>query len=171
MVVLRRTEKLARHLGALTDDGAPSETALGDWYVNRFVVDRQPLLLLISERSLVPLIVPARDAKTLPERLPDLVARRLRRMGVPDRHILAEVEAMSPVRVGKTLNRSIVGILVEFAFHAPYLLERGAWDDTTLPILEANLAMTPCYAGRPGNGTMFPDQATPRLLAERWNAR
>jgi hypothetical protein len=91
-------------------------------------------------------------------------------MGVPDSQIAAEVQAMSPVRVGKTVNRSVVGILVDFAFNAPYFLERGAWDETTLPFVEAKLATTPCYAGRPGNATVFPEQATPRLLAERWDA-
>jgi len=28
-----------------------SDTALGDWYVNRLIVDRQPLLLLVSAAS------------------------------------------------------------------------------------------------------------------------
>lgn len=168
MIVLRRTGKLARDLSVLTDDGAAPDTALGDWYVNRFVVDRRPLLLLASERSLLPLIVPARDVKTLPERLPELVARRLRRMRIAESLIASEVRAMSPVRVGKTTNRSVVGILVDFAFNAPYFLERGAWDETTLPFVEAKLAVTPCYAGRPDNETVFPDQATRALLAARW---
>lgn len=170
MVVLRRTEKLARHLGALTDDGTASDTALGDWYVNRLVVDRQPLLLLISERSLLPILVPARDTKGLPARLPDLVARRLRRMGIPEQHIATEVRAMSPVRVGKTANRSVVGILVDFALNTPYYLEHGAWDETTLPFVEMKLQGTPCHVSRSDNRTVFPDRATPALLAARWDA-
>ena len=48
---------------------AVSDTALGDWYVNRLVVDRQPLLLLVSSSSLLPLLMPARGVRSLPERL------------------------------------------------------------------------------------------------------
>lgn len=171
MVVLRRTQKLAGQLPASVDALASSDTALGDWYVNRLVVDRKPLLLLASSRSLLAILTPARDVRSLPSRLPGLVAQRLRRLGIPDRLITAEVAAMSPVVVAKTADRSVVGILVDFAFMIPYHLECGAWDETTLPFIEAKLAENPCFAGRPGDQTVFPDRATPALLASRWDAR
>jgi hypothetical protein len=63
-----------------------------------------------------------------------------------------------------------VGILVDFGFMIPYHLERGAWDETTLPFMETKLAKNPCFAGRPGDGTVFPEQATPALLASKWDA-
>jgi len=170
MVILRRTQKLASQLPATADALPPSDTALGDWYVNKFVVDRKPLVLLVSSRSLIALLVPARDVRSLPQRLAGLVAQRLTRMGIGSKLIDAEVAAMSPVGVGKTADRSVVGILVDFAFMIPYHLERGAWDETTLPFIEAKLAKNPCFAGRPGDQTVFPEQATPALLASRWDA-
>jgi hypothetical protein len=52
MVLLRATQKVLRLLpesaGGVIDS---STTALGDWYVNRLIVDRQPLLLLVSSTS------------------------------------------------------------------------------------------------------------------------
>lgn len=45
-VTLRRTQKLARALPLSSESPPPPDTALGDWYVNRLVVDRRPLLLL-----------------------------------------------------------------------------------------------------------------------------
>ena len=170
MVLLRRTEKLARQLPLSSDGATESETALGDWYVNRFIVDRKPLLLLLSAHSLLPILIPATDVHSLPSRLPDLVARRLRRLRIPAQHIEAEIGAMSPVHVAKTANRSVVGILVDFAFAAPFHLERGVWDMSTLPFVEKMLEGTPCFSSRSGNQTVFPDKATPALLAARWDA-
>ena len=170
MVVLRRTQKLASQLPVSTDTLPASDTALGDWYVKKLVVDRRPLLLLTSSRSLIAILIPARDVRSLPSRLPDLVAARLKRMGIDTQLIAAEVAVMRPVGVGKTLDRSVVGILVDFASMVPFHLERGAWDETTLPFVEAKLARNPCFAGRPFEEVVIPENATPALLASRWEA-
>ena len=170
MVVLRRTQKLAAALPISTPLSADSTTALGDWYVNRLTVDKRPLLLLVSERSLLPLLIPARDVASLPDRLPDLVAARLRRLGIPPSVVHAEIASMRPVRVGPTANRSVVGIMVDFAKGVPFHLEVGAWDDTTLPFVEAQLAETPCHAGGRFEDVIFPDRKAPELLLARWGA-
>ena len=125
---------------------------------------------MASSRSLISILIPAKDVRILPARLPTLVAQRLKRMRIPDWLIAAEVAAMSPVGVAKTADRSVVGMLVDFAMMIPYHLERGAWDETTLPFVEAKLAKNPCFAGRPGDNTVFPEQATPTLLALKWDA-
>ena len=39
---------------------------------------------------------------------------------------------MQPVTVGPTVDRSVVGIMVDFAKAVPYYLARDAWDETTL---------------------------------------
>lgn len=169
-VTLRRTQKLATTLSVSSPDPPPSTTALGDWYVNRFIVDRKPLLLLLSSRSLLPILLPARDLRSLPARLCDVVGQRLRRFGIDSRLIQAELAAMRPVHVAKTADRSVVGIMVDFANMTPYHLDAGAWDETTLPFAEARLTETPCFASRGNVQTVFPDQATPALLAQRWGA-
>jgi hypothetical protein len=170
MVVLRRTQKLAKALPVSASASAQSETALGDWYVNRLTVDRRPLLLLVSARGLLPMLIPAREVSSLPERLRDVVGKRLRRLGVDPAIVSAVVEAMQPVVVAPTVDRSVVGIMVDFAKSVPFQLEPGAWDETTLPFAEARLAETPCHATRPFEDVVFPERKAPELLLARWGA-
>ena len=170
MVVLRRTQKLARPLPVSASASAQSETALGDWYVNRFSVDRRPLLLLVSSGGLLPVLLPARDVARLPGRLPNVVAARLRRLGIAPSVVHAEVASMLPVTVGATVDRSVVGIMVDFAKSVPYYLEAGAWDETSLAFVEARLAETPCHAGRRFEDVVFPERKAPELLLARWGA-
>lgn len=170
MVVLRRTQKLAGSLPVGGSARARSDTALGDWYVNRLSVDHRPLLLLVSARGLLPALIPAREVASLAERLPTVVAARLRRLGVPPSVVEAEVAAMEPVVVAATDDRSVVGIMVDFAKSIPYHLEPGAWDDSTLAFAEARLAETPCHAGRRFEDVVFPKRKAPELLLARWGA-
>src|SRR5438128_11352766 len=115
MVILRPTHKLHSALRTSRNIPAKSDTALGDWYVNRIVVDRQPVLLLVSAASLLPVLLPARDVRGLPSRLALLVAARLRRCGMDERAIEAETRAMTSVVIGPTVDRSVLGIMVDFA--------------------------------------------------------
>ncbi len=147
-----------------------SDTALGDWYVNRIVVDRQPLLLLVSSATLLPILIPARDVRTLPDRLARIVEARLRRCGIEASIIKAEIDAMSSVAVGSTLDRSVLGILFDFAKCVSFHLEPGQWDERMLPAVEAHLAETPCFASGPDNRVIFPDRKAPEALMSKWLA-
>jgi hypothetical protein len=170
MVVLRATRKLAGLLPHSQGVQAESDTALGDWYVNRLTVDRQPLLLLVSARSLLSILTPARDVRELPQRLATLVAARLTRLGVGADLVAAEKAAMEPVVVAKTTDRSVVGIMVDYANMIPYYLPAGGWDATILPFVEARLQENPCYAAGPADKVIVPARATPLLLSKRWHA-
>jgi len=170
LVILRPTAKL-RSLLPLSDAPiSPSDTALGDWYVNRLVVDRRPLLLLVSSRALLPLLIPARSVRNLPVRLAELVGARLTRLGVNASVIAAEVRTMTPVVTAPTNDRSTLGIMVDFAKSIPYHLDPNGWDETTLPFVESRLAETPCHAGRRQEQVIFPDRDAPALLSARWSA-
>jgi hypothetical protein len=52
MVILRPTRRLRSLLPVTETPLLASDTALGDWYVNRITVDRQPLLLVVSSVAL-----------------------------------------------------------------------------------------------------------------------
>lgn len=168
MVILRATQKLLRHLLSSIVDPAVSDTALGDWYVNRLVVDRRPLLLFVSSRSLLSILTPARDIPMLPDRLPVLVHERLRRFGITEHLIGCELNAMQPVWIGKTMDRSVLGVLVEFAKTIPTYLPKGNWTEADLRLAEDRLAETPCHAGRRFEEVIFPDRDVPRLLQSTW---
>lgn len=168
MVTLRATRKLAALLPA-TGIGKPtSDTALGDWYVNRIIVDRQPLLLLVSSSSLLPMLLPARNVRSLPNQLADRVRTRLDNCGIDQRAVEAEVRVMAPVAIGPTIDRSVLGIMIDFAKSVPYYLEPGHWNDGDLRLVEERLAETPCHTGRPFDQVIFPDKKAPELLHVKW---
>lgn len=162
---------MARALPLTSESPPPPDTALGDWYVNRLVVDRRPLLLLVASRTLFPIVIPAQGVSTMPARLARIVGSRLHRAGLPARIIDAEMAAMEPVGVAKTADRSVLGIMVDFADAIASYLPIRAWDETTLPFVEARLAETPCFSSRRFADTVFPDAATLAALADRWGAR
>ena len=170
MVILRPTRKLSSLLPVAELVPVCNDTALGDWYVNRIVVDRQPLLIFVSSASLLPMLLPARDVRTLPNRLGALVEARLRRSGVDALAIEAEQQAMKPVVIGPTADRSVLGIMVDFAKAVPYHLEPGRWNEDTLALVEERLAETPCHAARSADRVIFPDRKAPDLLRAKWLA-
>jgi hypothetical protein len=170
MVILRPTRKLRRWLPVASTASTTSDTALGDWYVNRIVVDRRPLLILVSSRSLLAMLLPARNVRDLPHRLAAVVEARLRRCGIAATTIDAEKRAMAPVVIGPTVDRSVLGILVDFGRAVPYHLETGRWDETTLVFVEDRLAKNPRYAGRNVDEVVFPENKGPDVLRAKWGA-
>jgi hypothetical protein len=168
MVVLRPVKALNNSLPLSNISAPASTTALGDWYAKRVVVDRKPLVVLVSSKSLLAIVISARDLRSLPDRLPELVASRLRRHDVDRRLIEREVAAMSPVVIAPTADRSVIGIMIQIANELPAHLEIGAWDESTLPIVEAQIAQTPWHAGRRQDEVIWPDRAIHDLLLKRW---
>lgn len=164
MLVLRATQKVLRFLPTPVDSPGESDTALGDWYVNRIHVGRQPILLLVSSESLLPVLTPARDVRSLPDRLPGIVAERLKRLGVDDHLIQTELSAMKPVIVAKTCDRSVLGTMNDFARVLPFYLESHYHDDTSLPAVEARLADTPCRVSGRLDEVILPDRKAVELL-------
>jgi hypothetical protein len=166
MVILRRTHRLA---ASLPETGAQSDrsgTALGDWHVNRLVLNRQPLLLLVSAVSLLPIVLPARDVRTLPRRLPQIVGDRLSRLGVESSWITPEIATMTPVLVSRTTDRAVLGILVDFAKALPYYAESTLARTGTGSELEEWLQDTPCFVSGTRT-TIFPVDKTVSALRDR----
>jgi hypothetical protein len=122
MLVLRCTERLRKRLKRDNEPGA-STTALGDWYRNLLHVGRRQLLLFISERSRLPVFLPATDAKHLERALPAAVEEMLTLVGAHPDAIVREVQAMSPLVVARTTNRSVVGSMNECAWMARFRIE------------------------------------------------
>ena len=167
MVNLRATQKVLRSLDPPGSGGGVSTNALGDWFVNRLVVDRKPLLILVSAATLFPILEPARDVRSLPDRLADIVKDRLGRLALPVSVVASEAEATKSVAVGKTNNRSVVGTMIDFAKAVPfYLPEGGLWGGDELRAAEGKLAYTPCRCS--SRSTVWPDREVVRALMERW---
>lgn len=119
MVVLRCTRKLLVRLKQ-TDELAPAEstTRLGDWYGNVLRIGRRQYLLFVSERSRLPVIIPAGEVRRLATVLPGAVCDVLDTVGVSPTDIAEERARMSEMAFGRTRNRSILGTMNDFAFMA-----------------------------------------------------
>ncbi|MEJ2539004.1 MAG: hypothetical protein P8188_03295 [Gemmatimonadota bacterium] len=166
MVHIRATAKVLRSLPLSKSTDAPPDSALGDWYANRLVIDRIPVLLLISSASLLPILLRARGVRSLPEILPAIVRARLHRLGIPAALIEAEVAAMDPVHVAKTRDRSVLGVLVDFGRMLPHYLPHD-WNEGDFVDAEAKLQTTPFFCSRRAREVVFPDRDTRALLESR----
>ncbi|MFP4596485.1 DUF6933 domain-containing protein [Ralstonia sp.] len=111
------------------------------------MVDRQPLLLLVSSESRLALLTRAREVKNLPNRIGDLLATRLRRLGVDEHLIRAELAAMETARVGRTRDRSITGQLVDFAKATPYSPRANSPRSSPAIIIASVMSLT-CISSR-----------------------
>ncbi|MGH7288587.1 MAG: DUF6933 domain-containing protein [Myxococcota bacterium] len=147
MIVLRCTRKLASRLTLTPGAEDLQPTArLGDWYAGVLNVGHQRFVHCVSEKSLLSVVLPARDVRQLPSRVPGAVASLLTRLGVPAAVVEAEVSAMLPVCVGLTRSRSVVGSLVELGREAAFRLSPGAPPTADV---ELALAAVPCLKLEP----------------------
>lgn len=170
MVHLRATRRVLRYLGPASANQSQPDSALGDWFVNRFVLDRQPLLILVSSASLLPIFEPARQVRTLPDRLPSIIRRRLTELSVDAALIADEIAAMGNVTVAPTNDRSVLGTVNEFVFSSRhYAPPEGGWDRRALTALEQWLERMPCRVTRPQSETVFPADLARELLVRRLN--
>ena len=116
-MTLRCTGKLLKTMGRpATAVTTSATTVLGDWYAGLYDATPQPVILCLSERSLLAVFVAFRDAGSLIAELPPAVACLLERIGIPEEAIGAERAAMSDILIGKTANRRVLGCLNEAAF-------------------------------------------------------
>ena len=84
--------------------------------------------------------------------------------------IAAETRAMVSVAVGPTVDRSVLGIMVDFGKAIPYHLAPGRWGEATLRIVEKRLAETPCHAARSWDRVIFPEKKASEVLRAKWLA-
>lgn len=165
MVIVRATQKLLQRLGRATvADWEESTTLLGDWYATLLPWRPRQVALLVSEHTLLPLLMPLAPAATLLDRLPDHAGAVLDAHGAPERLIAAETEHMRQRRLAPTANRSVVGSMNEFAFLADvYRTEYPA--DPDLLELSLRLSTVPC--GPLHARHISPDRELAALLRDR----
>ena len=160
MTVFRCTQRVLRRfkLTAIEPDTA-STGVLGDWYANLLNVGRKRLVLCVSERSLLPVIVPARN-KAFPREFGQTLMRVLLALDIPIHSVDAEVAAAQDVQFARTRNRRVLGVMNDFLFSAELYFAYARSHD---PVLETclKLAETP---SRP-IGMDSPDRLTVSLFS------
>src|SRR6266536_72648 len=103
MVTIRCTQKLLRRVPS-TAVPSSSDTLLGDWYANILFARPEQLIVCVSERTLLPVVVLARAASTMGERLAQSLHQVLLGLGVSAHQADAERAKMNPATFGPTRN-------------------------------------------------------------------
>jgi hypothetical protein len=124
MVTLRSTQKLLRRVGiSPKTETVPPTTVLGDWYANILYSRPQQLVVCINERSLLLVLLPARNLKNIGPKLQASVISLLARIGVPSSACASEARAMEEFAFGPTASRRVLGCLNEAMFALCHELE------------------------------------------------
>lgn len=142
MFALRCTQKLLDRINLSPDpEPAPPDTVLGDWYANLVRVGRTQLVLAVSERTLLPVVVPAREGRTVARRVAEAIEPMLSSLGVPTDAASAERQAMQDAVIAKTASRRVLGSLNDLAFQLQVGLQH--FPDRSLLAQSMWLAQTP----------------------------
>ena len=160
MFTLRCTQRLLRR--GLAETGAvnsQADTLLADWYANILVVRPSHLVVCISERTLLPVVVVAKDIKHLPQRVVAALAPVLQSLEVQAPAIEAELVAMQTCHVGRTASKRVVGSMNELMFQLEWQLR--AHPERSLHEQALRLAEVPMK----GAEYSSPDRATTALFA------
>ncbi len=138
---------------------APTTTALGDWYAT-VLFWRPQVALFVNEQTLLPVLMPFAPAASVLDRCGPATADVLRAHGVRSEFVEREKAEMSRYRLTKTENRSVLGIMNEFAYLAGVY---GA-DAPALGLVQLShrLAETPCSPLYSSHGS--PDRALAALM-------
>ncbi len=159
MLVVRGTKKLRdRVKGPATVDSDASTGILGDWFATALFWKPQ-VALLVNARTFLPVFMPLAPAPGLLQRVPEEIARILAFHGVDPAIIDAERGQMADVRIAPTNDRSVVGVMNEFAFLAEH------WFEGDLTALSVRMAGTP--VGPLRGEARFPDQALAAIFSAR----
>lgn len=142
---------------------AEPSTALGNWYATAMAWRPRHVALLVSERTLLPVLMPLAPASSLIERFPECLAEVLKRLEAPQGFVAQEVAAMSEGSYAKTVSRSVLGSLTALANLADY--QRWLIAENDLASNSALLARTPCSPLYERH--VSPDHEV-RALAQNW---
>ena len=145
MFTIRCTRKLLRYLRAkdVRDDSEVPTTRLGDWYANLLFTRRRRLIICVSELSLLPVFVDARNPSSFTSRLQTAVGTMLGRVGLLSDQVACELAEMDQPGIGPTANRSVLGSMNDFIYLARFTLNHDQPDIDTLT-LSLKIADTPC---------------------------
>lgn len=116
-------------------------TFLGNWYATALFWKPQAVLL-VNERTLLPVLMPLAPAAELAQRFPEHLLSVLLAHGAPLELINHEIAAMQSFGYAKTANRSLVGMLNQFSYLAEGYIDFR--QTTDLLELSIRLADTPC---------------------------
>ena len=115
MLVFRCTQRVVRQFKLLlVDQPSPSTGTLGDWYVNFVMVGSQRWLLCVSERCLLPVLLPAAP-DSLRTHFQRVLCGVLRMLEIKEDLIAQELLCAVEIALARTRNRQVLGVMNDFA--------------------------------------------------------
>lgn len=142
VMTVRATRRLLDHLGRASTDLEQETTLLGEWYATALPWRPRQVALMMSDQTLLPVLLPLAPAATLLARFPAHLGTVLGAHGVPDEVIQGETEKMRHWQLAPTNNRSRLGSLNEFASLANHA--RDDYPGPDLTGLSMWLSTVPC---------------------------
>ena len=121
MFALRCTRKLLDCIPGKLIEPGPSDTLLGDWYANVHE-DEPPLILLMSERTLLPIVIAAYPIDQIVVNLSEQLAFVLHHLGVDREHLMRELHLMTQFEIGKSVNRRVTRLMSDSMYHLGHAL-------------------------------------------------
>jgi hypothetical protein len=141
MLVIRATAKVLKKLKVeVVEEPPPSSGVLGDWYCNFAIIQKQHILLCVSQKTLLPIILSAKDLASFPTRLRHELGEVLAQIGVSPEKIATELSSMESVLISKTASRQILGSMNDFLHMLDAYLNLG----TPLTQMTWRLGEAPC---------------------------
>jgi len=120
----------------------PPSSRLGDWYANIIFTKHAKLIICVSEWSLLPVLIEAKDPTSFIPRFQGAVCSVLRRIGAASDSVNDEAREMNQIAIGPTASRRVLGSLNDLASLARF--EIAANPAIDLETLAVKLADTPC---------------------------
>jgi hypothetical protein len=139
-------------------------TRLGNWYVHLIRFGHQQIVLATSERSLLTVLLPARQLRESIEiSFQAALAELLAALQLPAQVVSREVAAVQPISFASASNRRVMGSINEFARQLDtYLTRTGDPLDLSLRLSE-----TPMSAVGSKSNYGFPAEVARDLLMSR----
>lgn len=166
MTALRCTKRLLRRMRhAAAEPTTPPTNALGHWYANILTIRRVPMVLAVSEHSLLSVIVPGAPFNTLPHRVTQAIGELLPRLGIEGAVVTREIDAMTPLAIAPTASRQVLGVLNRFVFELE--VDFDYRPERSLPERELWLSEDISTV----TGYKYPREVAAELLAAKWGSQ
>ena len=161
MFSLRCTRRLINKLQVSVVVYPPQSTnRLGDWYGNVLFSGHHRLIIFVSEKSLLPVIMPLRERIQLLPNFRSRLSELLFHLNVSEKAVSLELAEMKEVSIARTSNPSVLGTMNDFIRSAKIYIQMH--EDFSLLELELWLAETPCGP----KVYRYPNKLAPQLLAD-----
>jgi len=124
VVTFRCTQRVLKQLHVKPSAAVPpATTRLGDWYAG-WIAQRKPLVMLMNERTLLVVLVPAAPIASLLSRCVASARDLLLALEIPGADVDQEIAEMESPVIAATADRRILGCMTEAILVLKYLQTR-----------------------------------------------